>query len=138
MRIGVFTVLFRDIPFDKMLERVAAAGISAVEIGAGGYPGKHHCPVDELLESEAKRKAWLSAVTSRGLIISALSCHYEPLSPDPALAMAADEIFRKAVRLAALLSVPVVNVMSGLPGGALATRARTGSPVLGRRITSQC
>lgn len=117
MRIGVFTVLFRDIPFDKMLERVAAAGISAVEIGAGGYPGKHHCPVDELLESEAKRKAWLSAVTSRGLIISALSCHYEPLSPDPALAMAADEIFRKAVRLAALLSVPVVNVMSGLPGG---------------------
>jgi sugar phosphate isomerase/epimerase len=117
MRIGVFTVVFQDLPFEKMLDKVVAAGISAVEIGAGGYPGEHHCPVDELLASEAKRKAWLAAITSRGLIVSSLSAHYEPLSPDPKISKDADEIFRKAVRLAALLGVPVVNVMSGLPAG---------------------
>lgn len=117
MRIGVFTVLFQDLPFEKMLDRVASAGISAVEIGAGGYPGSHHCPVDELLASEPRRRAYLAALESRGLLLSALSCHYEPLSPDPALAAESDAIFRKAVRLAALLEVPVVNVASGLPAG---------------------
>ena len=117
MRIGVFTVLFQDLPFEKMLDKVKAAGISAVEIGAGGYPGSHHCPVDELLGSEDKRKAYLAAVKARGLIISALSCHDEPLSPDPKRAREADQTFRKAVRLAELLGVPVVNAMSGLPAG---------------------
>ncbi len=117
MRIGVFTVLFQDMPFEKALDRAVAAGVTAVEIGAGGYPGSHHCPVDELLASEAKRSAYRRAVESRGLIISALSCHYEPLSPDPALAKEADTIFRKTVKLASLLGVPVVNVMSGLPAG---------------------
>jgi sugar phosphate isomerase/epimerase len=117
MRIGVFTVLFQDMPFEKMLDRVVSAGITAVEIGAGGYPGNHHCPVDELLGSEPKRKAYRAAIESRGLVLSGLSCHYEPLSPDPALAAESDAIFRKAVRLASLLGVPVVNVASGLPAG---------------------
>jgi sugar phosphate isomerase/epimerase len=117
MRIGVFTVLFQDMPFEKMLDRVVSAGISAVEIGAGGYPGTHHCPVDELLGSEQKRKAYRSAIESRGLVLSGLSCHYEPLSPDASLAAESDAIFRKAVRLASLLGVPVVNVASGLPAG---------------------
>ncbi len=123
MRIGVFTVLFQDLPFEKMLDRVAEAGLSAVEIGTGGYPGNHHCPVEELLGSESKRKAYLQAITSRGLILSALSCHYEPLSPDPALARESDEIFRKTVKLAAALGVPVVNVLSGLPAGAPGDRS---------------
>ncbi len=118
MRIGVFTVLFQDMPFEKALDRVVAAGISAVEIGTGGYPGNGHCPVDELLGKETKRKEYMNAVTSRGLVISAFSCHYEPLSPNPALARESDEIFRKTVKLASLMSVPVVNVASGLPAGA--------------------
>jgi sugar phosphate isomerase/epimerase len=117
MRIGVFTVLFQDMKFEQMLDRVVAAGVTAVEIGAGGYPGMHHCPVDELLESPQKRKAYLNALASRGLILSALSCHYEQLSPDPSLAADSDAIFRKAVRLAALLEVPVVSAVSGLPAG---------------------
>jgi sugar phosphate isomerase/epimerase len=117
MRIGVFTALFQDLGFEAALDRAVAAGVTAVEIGAGGYPGSHHCPVDELLASGQKRKAYLGALASRGLLLSALSCHYEPLSPDAALAAESDEIFRKAVQLAALLEVPVVNVASGLPAG---------------------
>jgi sugar phosphate isomerase/epimerase len=117
MRIGVFTVLFQDMAFEKALDKAVSAGVTAVEIGAGGYPGSHHCPVDELLGSEQKRKSYRAALSSRGLVLSALSCHYEPLSPDPVLAAESDAIFRKAVRLAALLEVPVVNVASGLPAG---------------------
>ncbi|HEX9012954.1 MAG TPA: sugar phosphate isomerase/epimerase [Anaerolineaceae bacterium] len=117
MRIGVLAVLYQDLPFEQALDKIAAVGATAVEIGAGGYPGSHHCPVDELLESGSKRKAYLKTVESRGMIISAFSCHGEPLSPDKALAAKSDETFRKAVRLARSLDVPVVNLFSGLPGG---------------------
>jgi sugar phosphate isomerase/epimerase len=117
MRIGVFTVLFQNLPFEEALDKAAAAGVTAVEIGSGGYPGSHHCPVDDLLESKAKRDKYLGAIQERGLILSALSCHYEPLHPDKALARESDEIFRKSVRLAQLLAIPAVNVLSGLPAG---------------------
>lgn len=118
MRIGVFTVLFQDYPFEQALDKAIESGVTAVEIGTGGYPGSHHCPVDELLENTERRLAYMQAVTSRGLIISAFSCHYDPLSPDKKIASESDEVFRKSVRLASMMGVPVVNVLSGLPAGA--------------------
>src|SRR5689334_20122803 len=118
MRIGVFTALFQDLPFEAALDKAVAAGVSAVEIGTGNYPGNPHCPVDELIESQAKRQDYLRAITSRGLLLSALSCHGNPLHPNPDVARRADEVFRKTVRLAQLLEIPVVNAFSGLPGGA--------------------
>jgi len=117
MRVGVFIVLFQNLPFEAALDKAVAAGVTAVEIGSGGYPGSHHCPVDELLLSADKRKQYLQAIHSRGLILSALSCHYEPLHPDRAIARESDDVFRNSVRLAQLLEVPVVNVLSGLPAG---------------------
>jgi sugar phosphate isomerase/epimerase len=117
MRIGIFSVLYQKYDFNEALDRIKAAGANAVEIGSGGYPGSHHCPVDELLESENKRSEYLETVHSRDMIISAFSCHYEPLHPDKQLAEESDQIFKKSVRLASLLDVPVVNVLSSLPGG---------------------
>ena len=64
-----------------MLNYVASKGIEAVELGTGGYPGDAHCKVDELLEDETKQKEFLEKITSRGLTISALSCHSNPLHP---------------------------------------------------------
>lgn len=118
MRIGVFTALFQNLPFETALDKAVAAGVTAVEIGAGGYPGSQHCPVDSLLESETARQTYLAAIHSRGLILSALSVHNNPVHPDPAVARTANETLRKAIRLAQLLEVPVVNTFSGLPAGA--------------------
>ena len=117
MRIGVFTALFQNYPFEEALDRAVAAGVTAVEIGAGGYPGSQHCPVDELLNSKSARQAYLEAITSRGLLLSALSVHNNPIHPDAATAQEADEVLSKAIRLAQLLEVPVVNGFSGLPAG---------------------
>ena len=118
MRIGVFTALYGNLSFEEALDKVVTVGASAVEIGTGGYPGNPHCPVDELLESELKRNKYLEAITSRGLVLSGLSFHNNPVHPDPAVAKEADEVLKKSIRLAQLLEVPVVNTFSGLPGGA--------------------
>ncbi|MGA9174052.1 MAG: sugar phosphate isomerase/epimerase, partial [Thermoactinomyces sp.] len=56
MKLGVFTVLFLKKPFEEMLDYVKEAGVEAVEIGTGGYPGPAHCNPDELLEDEGKLK----------------------------------------------------------------------------------
>jgi sugar phosphate isomerase/epimerase len=116
MKLGIFTVLFAQKPFEEMLDYVASKGLEAVEIGTGGYPGDAHCNRKELLEDEGKRKAYLKAVESRGLIISALSCHANPLHPQKAIAAEADQVIRETIDLASKLGVPVVNTFSGCPG----------------------
>jgi sugar phosphate isomerase/epimerase len=117
MRVGVFSVLYQQFPFEQALDKISVAGASAVEIGTGGLPGSHHCNVDELLKSAEKRATYLKAIESRGLLISALSCHWDPISPDAQVAHDSDAIFRKTVELAKELGVSVVNVLSGVPAG---------------------
>lgn len=116
MKLGVFTVLFSEKSFEEMLDHVQASGLQAVEIGTGGYPGSAHCNLDELLASEVKRKEYLEQVHSRGLAISAFSCHGNPISPEVELAKSSDDALRKTIKLANLLGVPVVNTFSGTPG----------------------
>src|SRR5690606_41545135 len=82
MKLGVFTVLFGQKPFEEALDYIASKGLDAVELGTGGYPGDAHCNRAELLGDDSKRKAYLKAIESRGLMISALSCHANPLHPD--------------------------------------------------------
>ncbi len=81
MRIGVFSVIFQDLPFEQALDRILSYGATAVEVGTGGYPGSHHCPLDDLLESDSKRKDYLKAVDSRGMILSAFSATPTPSAP---------------------------------------------------------
>lgn len=117
MRIGVFSVIFQQLPFEQALDKILSYGATAVEIGTGGLPGAHHCALDYLLESSEKRKAYLRAVETRGMIISAFSAHWDPIGPDKKIAADSDELLRKSIHLAEMLGVPVVNGMSGLPAG---------------------
>lgn len=117
MKLGVFTVLFSKMSFTDMLDYVKASGLDAVEIGTGCYPGNSHCNPTELLADEAKRKQFKKEIDDRGLVISGLSCHGNPLTPDEAFAKESDETLKATIQLAKLLDVPVVNCFSGTPGG---------------------
>jgi len=117
MKLGVFTVLFGDQPFEPTLDAVKELGLEAIELGTGCWPGDAHCKPDELLASAAKLRSFRRAVESRGLIISALSCHGNPLHPKAALARRDHTVFEKTVKLAARLDVGAVVTFSGCPGG---------------------
>lgn len=116
MKLGVFTVLFSEKNVEDMLDYVKDAGLDAVELGTGGYPGDAHAKLDALLDSEEKRQALLDQVTARGLIISAFSCHGNPISPDETLRKTSHENLVKTIKLAGMMNVPVVNTFSGTPG----------------------
>ncbi len=117
MQIGVLTVLYGQLPFNQVLDKVRAMGITAVEIPLGTYSKNTHLDLDRLLENKADREAYLRELNDREMTISALSCHGNPIHPDPQTANNADDIFRKTVQLAMLLEAPVVNTFSGLPAG---------------------
>ncbi|MCB9420066.1 MAG: sugar phosphate isomerase/epimerase [Ardenticatenaceae bacterium] len=116
MKLGVLTVLFQDRPLDDALEHLVKMGVEAIELGTGAYPGNAHCNPTELLQDSAAIKAYRKNIEDRGLMISGLSCHGNPLSPDQAFAAESDRVFRETVRLAAEMEVGVVNLFSGCPG----------------------
>ena len=116
MKLGVFTVLFGDRPFEAALDRILAAGLDCVEIGTGNYPGEAHCRAEELLADSAALKIFQHTIASRGLEISALSCHGNPLHPQAEVARAQHETFVRTVKLAQRLEVSRVNLFSGCPG----------------------
>ncbi|MBL7140212.1 MAG: sugar phosphate isomerase/epimerase [Planctomycetes bacterium] len=117
MKLGVFTVLFSQQSLDDALDYICASGLEAIELGCGAYPGDAHVPVDDLLASKDKAAAFKKKIGDRGLEISALSCHGNPIHPDPAFAKKDQEVHRKTVRLAEMLGVKTVINFSGCPGG---------------------
>ncbi len=116
MKVGVFAVLFAQRPFEEALDYIKEVGCEAVEIGCGGYPGAAHCDPAVLMADESARARFKEAVASRGLEISALSCHGNPLHPDPGIAQAHDAAFRDTVRLAQAIGVGTVITFSCCPG----------------------
>ena len=85
MKVGVFAVLFSAMKFEDALDYVRSVGVEAVEIGCGGYVGDAHCKPLKLLDDRAATAAFKQAVANRGLTISALSAHANPLHPNPDL-----------------------------------------------------
>ena len=118
MKIGVFTVILGSRKLEESLDYLAGLGVQAVELGAGGYAGTDHCPVDELLESDRKATDFVRAIRSRGLEISALTCAGNNIHPQKKVAASFDRDFRRAIELANKLEVKTVITFSGCPGGA--------------------
>jgi len=121
MKIGIFTALFHDMPIEQALDIIAEAGIQSVEFGGGAYPGTRHLDdvggIQKLIEDEGARKKLLSLTESRGLEISAISVHGNPIHPNKAIAKEHHDAFRNAVLLAEKLGIGVVNGFSGCPAG---------------------
>jgi len=118
MKLGVFTPVFGKLSTPDMLARVQAlTHVAAIELGTGGWPGRDHLDdLNEMIHGDCRSSTYRQLVADAGLIISALSCHSNPLHPDPAVAREADELFRQTVRLAAKMQVPTVITFSGCPG----------------------
>jgi sugar phosphate isomerase/epimerase len=115
--IGVFDPVYDHLTLDAMLDKVSALGLEAMEIGTGGYPNNPHCALDELIQDQAKAKAWLKRFEDKGIRVAALSCHGNPVHPNVQHAQKDLDTFRKTVLLAEMLDIKVIVGFSGCPGG---------------------
>jgi len=116
MKLGVFTTLLSDVPFEEACKNFHDLGIQMVEIGCGGYPGNAHADPDTLLADEAAFAAFQATLQKYDLQISALSCHGNPVHPNKETAKMYDDTIRKTILLAEKLGIDQINTFSGCPG----------------------
>ncbi|HAN21735.1 MAG: xylose isomerase [Clostridiales bacterium GWF2_36_10] len=116
MKLGVLTVLFGDRPLDKTLEYLKSIGIEALEVGAGGYPGKAHCNPEVLLSDKKALDTFKGTIEEYGMPINAFACHGNPVHPNKKTAETFRNDFRNAVLLAEKLGIEKIVGFSGCPG----------------------
>jgi sugar phosphate isomerase/epimerase len=116
LKLGVFLVLFGQQSFEQALDTAKAAGCQSVEIGTGAYPGTAHVNAQAIVNNDEAIRKIREAVEVRGLTISALSTHGNPLSPNKEQAKKDHDDFVATVLLAEKLGVETVITFSGLPG----------------------
>ncbi len=116
MRIGLVTDSLGHLDRESMLDACRAMGIEALEIGCGAWSRAPHLDLDAMLASATERRALLGAIERRGLELVALNCSGNPLHPGPSGAEHR-RVAEATIRLAPLLGVRRVVMMSGCPGG---------------------
>jgi hypothetical protein len=93
--IGVFDPVYEHLSLDEMLDKVSALGLEAMEIGTGGYPNNHHCPLDELVQDKTRAKAWQKKFEDKGLRVATLSVMGIPFIPTPSTRRKTSTLFAK-------------------------------------------
>jgi sugar phosphate isomerase/epimerase len=102
--------------FEDLLGTAAELRIATLEFGCGNWSPAPHANLDGLLGSEAARNTFLGRIAAHGLAISALNCSGNPLHPGE-IGVAHRAVTSKTIRLAGMLGVRRVVLMSGCPGG---------------------
>jgi sugar phosphate isomerase/epimerase len=116
MRIGLVTDGLAELTFAELLAAAEDLGIATLEFGCGNWSSAPHLDLEGLLASARARDAFLGAIAAHGLTISALNCSGNPLHPGMA-GEAHRAVTSKTIRLAGMLGIARVVLMSGCPGG---------------------
>lgn len=117
MKLGALSTVYLDRSLAEAARRIRELGLSAIELGAGGYFPKTHCDPAALLAEPGAVAAFRETLAASELELSALTMHGEPLHPDPQVAAGYDAEFRAACRLAAQVGVTRLTLLAGLPAG---------------------
>ena len=115
MKIGMITDSLPDADFDTMLGVAARLDMDMLEFACGNWSSAPHIDLDGLLDSATARRDFLARLADHEIAISALNCSGNPVHPG-AEGRRHDEVTRKTIRLARLLDVDRVVMMSGCPG----------------------
>lgn len=116
MRLCIMTDALGYMPFEEMLDTASKLGFESLEFATGNWSKAPHLNLDELLGDAQKREAFINAIESRGLKIEALNCSGNQLAPNDE-GKVHELVVQKTFKLAELLSIKTIVMMSGLPGG---------------------
>jgi len=116
IRIGVFDPAFRDLSLEQLIEIIKQFKIEAVELASGNQVGSPHCDREGLLADKSKQRAYVALFEKNDIMISAFSCHGNPVHPDRDKAQREDRVYRQTIELAAQMGVNRMVCFSGCPG----------------------
>jgi len=116
MRIGLNTDSLGHLPLDELLDTVAALGVQTLEFCCGGWSSAPHVNLNLLVENEKERANFVAKIRDYGLEIDTLNCSGNQLAPGERGRLN-DQVVRNTMKLAKLIGIPQIVMMSGLPGG---------------------
>ncbi|MFQ7550891.1 MAG: sugar phosphate isomerase/epimerase family protein [Blautia marasmi] len=116
MKLGVMTVILRDMRLREALAYLKSIGVQEVEIGCGGTPGTAHADAVKFMEHPQLLREFKETVAESGLQVAALACHGNPVHPDKDTAENYHRQFEAAVCMAEEIGVDTVIGFSGCPG----------------------
>jgi sugar phosphate isomerase/epimerase len=116
MKIGMITDSLGGLDFAALIRTTAELGIEMLEFAGGNWSSAPHLQLDAMLESETARKDFMGRVRDYGIEISALNCSGNPVHPGEH-GKRHDAVTRKTIKLASLMGVERIVMMSGCPGG---------------------
>ncbi|MEO8714240.1 MAG: sugar phosphate isomerase/epimerase [Acetobacteraceae bacterium] len=116
MRIGLVSDSLGHLSLDKLLAKAAELGIEMLEFGCGNWSNAPHLKLDAMLADVGMRRKFVAKLRGHAIAISALNCSGNPLHPgEPGERHRG--VTSATIRLAGLLGVERVVMMSGCPGG---------------------
>ncbi len=115
MKIGLVSDSLAHLSFEELLDVAVELGISGIEMNTGNWSAARHLDLDRLLADPDARHRFLDAFQRRGLDLIALNANGNQLHPRDGARQSA--VLHATLRLAALLGVRTVCLMSGLPAG---------------------
>ncbi len=116
MRLCLNTDGLAHLPFEAMVSTAAEIGVESLEIACGNWSSAPHIDLDGMLERKSTREKYMDTIHRAGLELEALNCSGNQLEPN-GTGRAHQAVVEKTFRLAELLGVKSVVMMSGLPGG---------------------
>jgi sugar phosphate isomerase/epimerase len=116
MKIGMITDSLGDMDAEELVKTAAELGIERLEFAGGNWSRAPHLNLDRMLESAPARREFLARLRDHGIALSALNCSGNPVHPGEH-GRRHREVTEKTVKLASLLGVERVVMMSGCPGG---------------------
>ncbi len=115
MKIGMNTDSLADMKLDQVLDLTQRLGIDMLEFCCGNWSTSPHVNLPKLLDSDKARREFKAKVKDHGAEICALNCSGNPLDPGER-GKVHDQVTRDTIKLAGLMGIEKVVMMSGCPG----------------------
>jgi sugar phosphate isomerase/epimerase len=129
MKLSVFSTCLNELTWPEMLIWLAQHEVHHLELGCGAYTGTQHADVHRLQQNRPYRQQMLADLHALDISVAALSCHGNPLHPDPHIAQSHHADLIASLQAAHAMQVPVVVCFSGQPGASLSGSHQAGQGV---------
>ncbi|MEM1506383.1 sugar phosphate isomerase/epimerase [Domibacillus sp. 8LH] len=116
MRMSLVTDCLGFMSLEEMADTAVSLGYENLEFACGNWSKAPHVDLDALIESSIQREKFVNVLKERGLSIEVLNCSGNQLAPNEE-GREHQKVVGKTFKLAELLGIKTINMMSGLPGG---------------------
>jgi sugar phosphate isomerase/epimerase len=115
MKIGIVSDSLGHLSFEELLDAAVELGVQGVEVNTGNWSSAPHIDLPAMLTDAGARGRFLGSFERRGLELIALNANGNQLHPTSGEKQS--KTLHDTIRLAGMMGIKTVCLMSGLPAG---------------------